>query len=422
MKAAIIAVGDELVLGQTVDTNSAWLSARLVAVGIMPTYHLTVADDLDAIAGAIVAASAKAGLVVVTGGLGPTKDDLTRDAIAKALDTGMELHVPSLERIEAFFRRVGRPMSDSNRLQAMCPVGAKMLDNDCGTAPGIEARFEPARVFALPGVPVEMESMFERHILPSLSGRPGRVIRTGVLRTFGAGESTIGQMLGDLMKRDRNPVVGTTVSGGVVGVRIRSDFPSADLADAAMAETEALVRESLGDFVYGRGEETLQDAVAGLLKRVGRKVVTAESCTGGLLSKFLTDVPGASEFFSGGWVCYSNRLKVEQLGVRGESLAEHGAVSEAVALEMAAGAIERSGADYALALTGIAGPGGGTPQKPVGTVWIALACAAGAGGGGMPRAKAALFMFPWTRELVRDRAAKTALNILRLELLRSAAG
>ena len=415
MNAVILSIGDELVLGQNVDTNSAWLSAGLAGYGVMTLYHQTVADDLDATVRAVQQAAAAAELVVITGGLGPTADDLTREALARVLGTSLEVHEPSLKRIQQFFQKIGRSMAVTNEVQALCPRGAEMLDNHWGTAPGLKVRIGRALVFAFPGVPREMTAMFAAYVAPAVTGRTGRVILTEALRTFGAGESTVAEQLGDLMRRDRNPTVGTTASGGIITVRIRSDFPAAAAARQALDETTADAERRLGRLVYGRGEITLPAAVGRLLLERRKTVATVESCTGGMVAALLTDVAGSSEYMVGGWVAYANEMKTTQVGVPGELIAAHGAVSELVARAMAEGGLARSGADYALALTGIAGPGGGSPEKPVGTVWIALSRRAPAG----PVTTAEDYCFPGERDAVRDRAAKFALNLLRLELVAS---
>jgi nicotinamide-nucleotide amidase len=415
MKAAILSVGDELVLGQTVDSNSAWLSAKLAACGIMTVHHKTVADDLAAITRAIREAVKAAPLVILTGGLGPTEDDLTRQALARAMRRPLVLHPASLVKIRRFFQTLGREMSPSNRIQALYPRGAVMLRNDWGTAPGLKAGFGRSTFYAFPGVPREMMNMFTHHVEPSLVRGAGRCILTRTLHTFGAGESTVADLLGGLMARDRNPVVGTTVSGGIVSVRIRSDFDTRRSAQQQLAKTAAEVETCLGGLVFGRDGEMLEEVVGDLLRRAGQRLAVAESCTGGLVAKMVTDVPGASAWFAGGWVVYSNALKHGALAVPMILLRRHGAVSEPVARAMAEGALKKSGADYALALTGIAGPDGGSKDKPVGTVWIALAGKCGR----KIEVGAECFRFPGNRGMVRDRAAKTALNMLRLKLSNS---
>ena len=413
MNAIILSVGDELVLGQTVDTNSAWLSARLTANGVMTDYHKTVADDQAAIVAAVREAAAVADFVIMTGGLGPTPDDLTRQALADVLGKPLDLHPPSLERIRTFFKGLGREMPPSNRVQAMVPRGGEILDNDWGTAPGIKLRIGHSSVYAFPGVPREMMPMFDRFVLPALARKAGRTILTETLQTFGAGESIVAEKLGELMRRDGNPLVGTTVSGGIVSVRVRSDFPTPELARKHLTRVAAEVEQRLGTLVFGRGPATIQEAVGRLLQQAGRTVATAESCTGGLVARLLTDIPGASAYYRGGWVVYANALKQHALGVPETALAAYGAVSEEVARLLAVHAMRKAGADYALAISGVAGPGGGTAEKPVGTVWLALA----AGGAGTARVMAERCLFPGDREAVRDRAAKAALNLLRLHLL-----
>jgi nicotinamide-nucleotide amidase len=270
-------------------------------------------------------------------------------------------------------------------------------------------------VFALPGVPGEMKGMFDRHVLPTVRNRSGRTILTEAVRTFGGGESSIAEKLGDLMRRDRNPLVGTTASGGLVTVRIRSDFPSAGKAEHELATVVRQVEERLGNFVFGRGDTSLAQAVGNLLKSRRKTVTTVESCTGGMVGKLLTDVAGSSAYYRGGWVVYSNRLKELELGISMEIIIRHGAVSEPVASLMAERAVNKTDADYALAITGVAGPDGGSDDKPVGTVWVAMARNAP----DHPVVRAECFRFPGDRDMVRDRAAKTALNILRLELMKS---
>jgi len=412
MNAVILAIGDELVLGQTVDTNSAWISSRLACHGIMTRSHTTVSDDVDAIESALRAATTAADMVIVTGGIGPTRDDMTRDALSRVIGAPLELHAPSMARIEAFFKQLGRPMASNNRVQAMIPRGVDVLVNEWGTAPGMSVRVGEAQVYVFPGVPREMAGMFDRYVVPRLAGQTGRVILTETIHTFGAGESTVGERLGNLMQRDRNPVVGTTVSGGIVSVRIRSDFPAAALAERALADTVRQVEEMLGALVFGRGETTMGQVVVDSMKRQNKHVATAESCTGGLVAKLFTDIAGSSAIFIGGWVVYSNQMKTGALGIPAALIDRHGAVSEEVAVAMAEQACRRSGADYALALTGIAGPDGGSTEKPVGTVWIALARMTA----GVISVTAECGHYPGMRDMVRDRAAKSAMNMLRLDL------
>lgn len=421
-QAAILSIGDELVLGQTVDTNSAWLSAKLAEIGIPTLYHQTVADDLPAIRKAIVLASQDVDLVILSGGLGPTEDDLTRQAMAEAIGVELVVDPEQLAHLERFFAGRGRPMPERNKVQTLHPRGTTMIPNSAGTAPGIKAKFGRATFYVTPGVPREMRVMYEKSIEPELLATDVRgdrgVILTRKINTFGQGESTIGERLGPLMDRSRNPKVGTTVANGYVSVRIRSEFPTREQAQAQLDDTSRQVNEALGAVVFGTEEETLQESVVALLERSGYKLVTAESCTGGLVGRMITDVSGSSLVYDGGWVTYANSMKVEMLGVPIEMIERHGAVSEEVAIRMAKNALQRSRADMSLAITGIAGPTGGTLEKPVGTVWIAFAIREP----GRTRAddvttQAVRFQLGGDRDTVRDRAAKCALQMVRLHLM-----
>ncbi|MEZ6190687.1 MAG: competence/damage-inducible protein A [Phycisphaerales bacterium] len=410
----ILSIGDELALGQTVDTNTAYLAARLAERGIKTLYHQTLADDETLIAGALSDASVAADLVLVTGGLGPTKDDLTRQALARAM--GVELHedAESLKQIEAFFAGRSKPMSESNRVQALLPVGSTGIKNDRGTAPGIRATLGKATIFVMPGVPHEMRGMYDAAVLPALEqSGSGMVILTTKINTFGLGESAVGQMLGDLMDRNSNPTVGTTVAGGIVSVRIRSEFPDPGGARQQLETTAAAVEKRLGAIVFGRDEQTLAATLLDELRTAGLTIATAESCTGGLIGTMLTDIPGSSDVYAGDWVTYTNAMKVSQLGVPTELIETHGAVSGQTVCAMAAGALERSSADIALSVSGIAGPGGGTPDKPVGTVWLGIASRRA---GVVPHVEAVMAKFPGDRASVRNRAAMCALQMARLHL------
>jgi nicotinamide-nucleotide amidase len=420
MTGIILSIGDELILGQTIDTNSAWLSQRLAEIGVPVIAHITVADDQAAIEQAIDESVQRCQVLLITGGIGPTPDDLTRQALAAAMKQPLKTDEAWLSHIRKFFRRLGREMPGMNAIQAMIPQEAELIWNHHGTAAGIYARLPSANVgdsvthvFVMPGVPKEMHEMYRRDALPRFqklsSTAGGAVILSRTLHTFGLGESAIAQTLGDLMRRDRNPSVGTTVSQGVVSVRINSRFGSREEAQRELTETERLCREALGDLAYGADDQTLAQVVGQLLTSSRKTVATAESCTGGLLAKYLTDIPGSSAYFNRGWVTYSNQAKIQDLGVPESLITQHGAVSEPVVHSMASQARQRASADYALAISGIAGPDGGTAQKPVGTVCVALADS--------DNVKARTFLFPGDREMIRDRSAKMALTLLRVHLL-----
>ena len=357
----ILSIGDELVLGQTVDTNSAWISRELAAVGCAVTAHLTVGDDQPAIEAAIRDAAEKCDFLLISGGLGPTEDDLTRQALAAVIGQRLEENELWTAELRKFFEQRGRTMPPMNRIQAMIPRTASMIFNTAGTASGIDvtltvkgAKPGSCRVFAMPGVPKEMKIMFARDALPHIQqASGGAVILSRTLHTFGLGESAIAEKLGDLMRRNRNPSVGTTVSAGVVSLRVNARFPSLTEAREELERTVHACRTALSDLIYGEDDQTLVERVAALLGgraadgKGASTVATAESCTGGLLAKYLTDQPGSSSWFSYGWVTYANQAKIDQLGVSAELIAQHGAVSEPVAEAMAQGAPYRSGAGCA---------------------------------------------------------------------------
>jgi len=409
MNAVILAVGNELTSGQTVDTNSAYLARHLVARGIETLRHETVRDDRRAIAEALTEAAADADLVLVTGGLGPTADDLTRHGLADAMGVELVLDEQALVTLEAFFRHRGREMVPTNRVQALFPVGARPVENQRGTAQGIAARLANADVYIMPGVPHEMRWIFENRIVPELPA-PRGVIAERTVHTFGTGESDVAAKIADLMQRGRNPTVGTTVAAGLISIRISARGEADDETERLAQQTVAEITRRLGEWVVGEGEATMASVVGDLLRQAGGTLATAESCTGGLLGQMITAVPGSSDYYVGGVVSYANAVKREALGVPEELLAAHGAVSEPVARAMAAGCRQRLKSDYALALTGIAGPTGGTEDKPVGLVYIALAS---------PTAVAVhRHIFPGDRAIIRRRSATAALNHLRLKLLK----
>jgi nicotinamide-nucleotide amidase len=430
MNATILSVGDELVLGQTVDTNSAWISQQLAAVGCDVVSHKTVGDDQDLIEAAILEAAEISELVIVSGGLGPTEDDLTRQAIAEVMEVELVEDNRWTDEIRRYFQTLGRQMPEKNLIQSMIPRGAELVWNTCGTAAGIKANVQTvslqddpddaanlipvqveATLFAVPGVPKEMKAMFTRDILPWVSQRTGgAIILQRTIHTFGVGESTVAERLGALMTRGRNPSVGTTVSHGIVSLRVNARFPSLAEATAQLEQTSAQCRAALGELVFGEDGQTLPEIVGEILRqKKDIKIVTAESCTGGLVAKMLTDVPGSSAYVDRSYVTYSNEAKTELLGVPAELIAAHGAVSEAVVSAMAGGARKGRNDVVSIALSGVAGPGGGTPEKPVGTVWIALSHAGGT--------EARRFVFPGDREMIRDRSAKMALTLVRFHLL-----
>ncbi|MFW6163376.1 MAG: competence/damage-inducible protein A [Planctomycetota bacterium] len=410
MQAVILSVGDEVVAGQIVDSNAAWLADQLGELGVDVLRHEAIRDDEAAVEQAIRRNAPDCELMVLSGGLGPTEDDLTRHGVARAAGVGLILDEESLERIEDRFHRYGRPMPERNRIQAMVPEGATVLPNAQGTAPGFITVCGETCVVVLPGVPREMTAMFADHVRPVIEGMPHdrQVVRVERLRLFGLPESTVNQTIRHLMRRDANPLVGLLVSGGIISVKLtalaRTQAEAAELIRPVREECRRL----LGDAIFGEGTDELHEVVAALLGRHGKTVAIAESCTGGLIGHYLTEVPGISEFFLEDLVTYSNQAKIDLLGVQPDTLDAAGAVSEEVAAAMAEGVRRRSGADLGLSTTGIAGPTGGTATKPVGLVYCGLATEGGT--------RVEPMKWVGSRSVVKERAAKAALNALRLHL------
>ncbi len=412
MNAYVLSIGTELTTGQVVDTNAGWLAAEMTRLGLRVVGHRTVADDPERIRLAIAETMASSEFVACTGGLGPTPDDLTRQGLADATGCPLEENAEALRQIEALFARLQRPMGDLNRVQAMIPRGANVIANPGGTAPGIHIRHDGCELFSLPGVPSEMRVMFLQYVVPVVSDLAGGV-RTAIRRIhcFGIGEAKVGERLGDLMAPDRNPAVGTSATEGVITVRVVARGGTESEAEDLAEQDLVVVRDLLGSAVFGSGTDSMESVVGRLLREAGVTVSTAESCTGGLLAKRLTDVAGSSAYFRRGFITYSNASKTDLLDVSPELIEDFGAVSGEVAEAMVVGCRRSSEADFALAITGIAGPTGGQPpDKPVGLVYLALA-----GEGGV-EVKRALFGEHLSRAAVRHRAASVALNMLRLRL------
>ena len=408
IKASIVSVGNEILSGQTVDTNGAHLSARLLSIDVPVVSSYTVRDEIGAIVRGLDLASADADVILATGGLGPTDDDLTRQAFAKFLGVELELHNELLEIIEKFFAGRNYPMPERNKIQAYIPAGAKALTN-IGTAPGIMAESEGKLFFALPGVPMEMKRMFEESVLPELKRfAGGQAVVIKKLKCFGAGESTIAEQLGTMMQRGRNPLINCTASSGIITLHIIATAEDKKKAEQMAEKDEKLLQSTLGELIYGAGDQSLAEVVGEKLTRQGKTIAVAESCTGGLLAKLLTDNPGSSKYFTYGWITYSNEAKTSELDVPAELIREYGAVSEQVARAMAVGARKKAGTDYAISITGIAGPTGGTEQKPVGLVYIGVDSENGC--------DTKHCFFYHGRQFIRLRAAQTVLNILRLKL------
>jgi nicotinamide-nucleotide amidase len=416
--AAILSIGDELTLGQTLDTNAKWLADRLMGVGVLPVEIVTVPDDLSRHVATLKRLAGEVDLIISTGGLGPTADDLTRTALAEAMGDALIEDRLALAQVESIYAARGRAMPAINAVQAQRPSRGTCIPNLHGTAPGLHGNVpapaapRAADVFCLPGPPKEMFPMFEAHVLPRLRPRAGWVVRTRFLHCFGIGESDLAQRLGRLMDRDRNPLVGTTASGGVVTCRIRYEGPAGtDDIDAQMNALEQQVRSVASDHIFGTGDDKLASTLVALLKSQGQTLGCVESCTAGLLSSLLGDVPGCSSVFLGSLITYANQAKIALAGIDGSLVGPGGpgAVSVETALALAKEGRERLGVHHCLAITGIAGPSGGTPDKPVGTVFVARSSQAP---GGQPSNEVRRFAIHGDRATIRDWSAKSAMMIL----------
>ena len=408
IEASIVSIGNELLSGETVNSNAAHLSAELLTIGIPVVTSYAIGDEVDAIVLAFERACTDADIVLATGGLGPTDDDLTRQAMAKFLGVELQLHDDLLEKIERFFAGRALPMPMRNKIQAYIPAGAAALPN-IGTAPGIRAESRGKLFFALPGVPMEMKRMFAESVAPELKRLAGgQAVIVRKLRCFGAGESTVAELLGDRMQRGRNPLINCTVSSGVITLHVVASARNEPEAEQMARKDEESLRSVLGELVFGTADQSLAEVVGEELARQGKTLALAESCTGGLLAKLVTDIPGASRYFTHGWITYSNEAKIGELGVPAGLIERYGAVSEQVAEAMARGARRKAGTDFAIGITGIAGPTGGTEQKPVGLVYINVDSGTGC--------ESKRFVFTHDRRFTRLRAAQTALNMLRLKL------
>ena len=412
MRAEIVSVGTELLLGQIVDTNAAYVAKAFSEVGISVYRRVTVGDNSERLIAALAQALAESDIVLTIGGLGPTMDDITRDGLAHVFDDTLHLDEAIADRLRAFFALRGAPMLESNLRQAMVPTQGRALDNPNGTAPGLLFEKNGKIGIALPGPPNEFIPLVENTVLPYLRAKTGNVgtIRSLTLRIAGVGESAVEEMVKDLMF-DANPTVAPYAKVGEVHLRVTARANTAEEADALIKERAQLVRERLGNAIYGENEDPIEKAVVTLLAAKQQTVATAESCTGGLAAQRITDIAGSSTVFPGGVVVYSNAAKTDLVAVPAETLAHVGAVSSEVAKALAEGARKRFGTTYGIGITGIAGPDGGTPEKPVGLVYIAVAYE---GGCDVEKAN-----YIGSRQVVRTRSAQTALNKLRLRILKS---
>ena len=411
--AEIVAIGSELTTGAKLDTNSQWLSIELAAVGIPVSFHTTVADDLEAMVDVLRAAVDRAPIVLVTGGLGPTLDDLTRQSLAELTNSELVLHEPSLEFIKELFARRKRQMPERNSIQAMFPEGSEPISNPRGSAPGIWMELPrngaTCTLAAMPGVPSEMKRMFHKEVLPRLPGGD-QVIRRARVNCFGVGESTAEEMLGELTARGRDPEVGITVHDATITLRIITHGQTEEACETKISDAKHSIHERLGDLVFGQEDEELQHVVVQLLNQRNLTLATAESGTGGLLAHCLTEVDGFETCYQGSVIAPTDSSKRELLDVGSDLLTTHGAISEEVAAAMATGCRQRLGTDFALAVTECPRFDPDDTQAEVPVAYIALA-----GKNVLKVHEQTLLGDP---TITKSRAAKTAFNLMRLHLIR----
>ncbi len=425
VKAEIITIGDEILRGEIVDSNKALLSERLLNIHVDSRFHTSVLDDRVDMSDAIRRAMSRCDVVLLSGGLGPTRDDITTEVVADCFDRKLVLDEVALETIRSFFAQLSREMSENNAKQAYFPEGAEILPNPIGTAPGFMLEKSGSLLFAMPGVPRELELMLDQQVLPRISARfgVGGVVRARLLRTFGLGESSLDDELQNIARRNEEDAGSAGDASNAVRVELgfRTTFPdnflrpvvrsgSREQADTHLDAICREIRDLLGPLVYGEEDQTMAAVVGSLLREHRMQIATAESCTGGLIAERITDEAGSSDYFAGGVVSYSNESKSALLGVPADLIEQYGAVSEPVARAMAEGACERFDSQLGVATTGISGPGGGSDQKPVGLVFVALAREGRA-------THVENFVFPLDRSRHRSLTAQVALDWVRRSLL-----
>ncbi|WP_114296127.1 competence/damage-inducible protein A [Anaerobacterium chartisolvens] len=409
MNAEVLAVGTELLMGQIANTNAQYISKRLPDVGVGVYYHSVVGDNPKRLKESLTLALKRSDAVIMTGGLGPTQDDLTKETVSELLDKRLVLHEESLKKIENFFKGVHRTMTDNNVKQAYLPEGCIVMKNNNGTAPGCIIEKDGKTVIMLPGPPSEMRPMFEENVIPYFEAKSSYKLVSRFIRVFGIGESAMETEILDLIQGQANPTIAPYAKEGEVTLRVTAkcvrDEDAQQLLDPVIEE----IKKRLGNTVYSTEDKNMHQAVGELLISRGISLALAESCTGGLIASRLTEIPGISRVFNRGIVCYSNQSKIENLGVNIKTLEKHGAVSRETAVEMAQGILKTSKTDLGLSVTGIAGPEGGTAEKPVGLVYVALAHSGGV--------ECKEFRLWGSRERIRNVTVLNALDIIRRHVL-----
>jgi len=413
VSAEIVTVGTELLLGHIIDTNSAFISNKLAELGINVYFKTAVGDNDERLMEALKLAAKRADIIIVTGGLGPTVDDITKNSVVKLLNRNLILNERVLEKIKSFFEKRKIRMPQNNVSQALVPSGATIIENNNGTAPGLILKSEDEKIFILmPGVPREMVAMVDETVIPylkdtfSLEG----IIKSRTIKTFGLGESTIDEKIEDLFRYSTNPTIALLASHTEVKVRLTSSAKDLATAEESISKVENEIKKRLGDNVFGVDNETMEGNVAVLMTMKRLTLSVAESCTGGLIASKITNIPGSSVFFKLGAVTYSNEAKTDILRVPEQAINMFGSVSKQVAEEMALGVKKAGKSELGLALTGVAGPGGGTDEKPIGLVYIALSTET--------EVTVKEHRFTGDRIKIQEQAAQTALDMLRRHLLK----
>lgn len=409
MKACLISIGDELLIGQTINTNAAWLARKLGAIGVSVGRVIAIGDDPAAITREIDAALREYDIIITTGGLGPTHDDLSKKVFVEYFGGNLVFNEKLFQRLKAYFEERGYSLPAGVESQAWLPDNADILPNRVGSAQGMLFRKHGKKCFVLPGVPAEMEYISENSILPMLQQEDtGEVHIHHTWRTAGIPESKLAEMLGDVAAIEHYGKLAFLPKYGGVDLRLSIRAPERTEAESRRQAAEKIIVAKIGKFIYATGDTSLESLIGKALRQRGQTLAIAESCTGGMLCQKITSVAGSSDYFLGGIIAYSNREKMARLGVSAATLAGHGAVSEATAIEMARGARDSCGADYALSTTGIAGPGGGSAEKPVGLVFIGLATP--------EKVEAKRFVFSKSRIINQERSVATALLMLHIAL------
>ncbi|MDR0949587.1 MAG: competence/damage-inducible protein A [Lachnospiraceae bacterium] len=414
MTVEIICVGTELLLGNIVNTNAAYLSEKCAALGLSCYHQSVVGDNAKRLEEELHTAMSRSDILILTGGLGPTQDDLTKEVAAQATGKPLILHPESKERIVAYFEKRGMTPTENNWKQALIPEGAIVLDNDFGTAPGIIIETDHVRLILLPGPPGELIPLFEKSVIPYLSQLTESIILSSTVKICGLGESLVESMILDLIDSQSNPTIATYAKLGEVHIRLTAKADSVKEADALIGPLVEELRTRFQDSVYATEESvTLEQAIFHLLAQNNLTLTCAESCTGGMFAACITNVAGSSEVFKEGFITYSNKAKRRTLQVEKDTLKKYGAVSEKVAIEMSKGALQKAKADIAVAITGLAGPEGDGSDNPIGSVWIGIACG--------KQSFATHFHFIGTRDQIRQRCVKNALTVLRSQILQMVA-